>query len=130
MTRPGWYKLILKMVGIARPPGKHTTGPKAQGSIMSMTADAALAAAVPFPFPHLPVPRLPAGTPPEAGRIEVPLGGVTFRELHTPHQVRQILHLREEIHLAAAVREAPAFVQLEKKETSRGWWAPSSATAG
>ena len=75
----------------------------------------------PFVAPPLP--------PQDHGRIDLPLEQVTFRRLHTAHQVRQIQHLREDFLLPAAVREAPAFIALEKKETRRGSWAPSSAAA-
>lgn len=65
--------------------------------------------------------------PQEHGRLELPLQQVTFRQLYTPQQVRQILHLREDFLLPKAVREAPAFIDLEKKETRRVSWARSSA---
>jgi hypothetical protein len=74
-----------------------------------------------------PAPLILAQPPHEHGRLELPLEQVTFRQLYSPRQVRQILHLREDFLLPRAVREAPAFIDLEKKETRRGSSARSSA---
>lgn len=63
----------------------------------------------------------------EHGRLDLPLERVTFRQLYSPQQVRQIQHLREDFLLPRAVREAPAFIELEKKETRRVSSARSSA---
>jgi hypothetical protein len=61
---------------------------------------------------------LPGGPSSPDLRIEVPFEQVTFSQARTPAQLRRIAHLRDAIALPAAVREAPAFARLEKKETS------------
>eukprot|EP01034_Spumella_vulgaris_P005319 gene5319-6787_t len=42
---------------------------------------------------------------------------IRFRHLTTPLEIRQVLHLREELSLPAAIRDDPEFVAREKKET-------------
>jgi len=68
---------------------------------------------------HFPPPVLTGLAGPDA-RIEVPIDQVSFSHAQTPAQLRRIAHLREAIALPAAVREAPAFARLEKKETNWG----------
>lgn len=77
-------------------------------------------AATAFPGIHFPVAALPGGLSGPESRIELPLDQVTFQHAGTSAQLRRIAHLREAIALPPAVREAPAFARLEKKETSWG----------
>jgi hypothetical protein len=95
---------------------------------MRFDADPAAASRAVSVFPSiLPV---PAGSPPGAGdgpRIDVPLDLVSFRAARGTDDLRRIAHLREEIALSAHVRENPDFARLEKKETTWGWSARSSA---
>lgn len=43
---------------------------------------------------------------------------IRFRHLKTPADITQVMHLREELSLPAAVRGDPEFVAREKKETT------------
>lgn len=54
---------------------------------------------------------------------------IRFRHLTTPQAIAGVLHLREELSLPDAVRQDPAFVALEKKETRWGLWVLSNCTA-
>ncbi len=74
-------------------------------------------AAIAVPGLHFPVAALPGGLSGPDARIEIPLDQVTFLHAQSGAQLRRIAHLREAIALPSAVREAPAFARLEKKET-------------
>ncbi|HYF17048.1 MAG TPA: hypothetical protein VEA40_04210 [Ramlibacter sp.] len=97
---------------------------------MSLSVQASAGAAHLSAYGAVVAPLLAPPLPPQDhGRAELPLHLVTFRQLHSGQQVRQIQHLREDFLLPAAVREAPAFLDLEKKETRRVWSARSNAWA-
>ena len=67
---------------------------------------------------HLSFAQLP-DAPVTDARIELPLDQVVFRRIQGAAYLQRIAHLREAIALPAGVRDAPAFVRLEKKGTSR-----------
>lgn len=71
----------------------------------------------------------PRQADPRIGREEVPLGELSFRQLRTKAEIAQVRHLRREIQLPAAALADPSFSAREKKETSRGLSARSSAAA-
>jgi len=77
-----------------------------------------------------PLPRV-APPPPEqqAGRLDVPIDQLSFRQLRTPAQIARVLPLRQAIALPETVLSDPGFDAREKKETRRGWLARSSAMA-
>ena len=52
------------------------------------------------------------------GRLDLPLGELSFHRLTTPAEIAQILHLRGEIQLPASALADPSFHTREKKETS------------
>jgi hypothetical protein len=84
---------------------------------MNQVAETAGLAVPGLPFPAAGL--LGGGLSGPDSRIEVPLDQVSFTHAQTTGQLRSIAHLREAIALPAAVREAPAFARLEKKETKR-----------
>jgi hypothetical protein len=80
-------------------------------------------------FPTPPAVRQQPRTAAQRGSVDVPFAELVFRQLRTG-EIAQIRHLREEIQLPDAILSDPGFAAREKKETSRGWWARSSAGAG
>jgi hypothetical protein len=59
-------------------------------------------------------------------RGELPLQELEFRRLRTPGEIAEIQHLRSEIHLPVATLRSAEFGTLEKKETRKASWEPSS----
>ena len=61
---------------------------------------------------------------------DIAVDDLSIRCLRRPHEIREVLPLRGQIDLAAAVAADPHFLAREKKETSWAWSSRSSFTAG
>ena len=71
-------------------------------------------------------PRMPA----DIAHIEPSVQEISFSRLHGETEIASIRHLRDDIELPPAVRDAPEFRYREKKGMSTARSACSGATAG
>jgi hypothetical protein len=57
--------------------------------------------------------------------ITITAQDIVLRHLQTPSDIEAVQHLREGIDLSVHAADSN-FMRLEKKETTSGWWLPSS----